>query len=506
MGKVKEPLVIQVGALRSSLPSTTPTWATTLLDDALSYEVPNSYFMKNNSNNDWVRNAWDGKVHLFNVKTNTFLTGFVPRIKKLLEDHFETVYLNYGGAQSTTLPDNTEYHLSDSLEIREYQTEAVNAMISNKRGIVWASPRAGKTIMEIMFHSRAGIIPHINVCERLDIAYQTKEKFEKFIPGLQVGLVADGHVDIRDVTICTIQSLMSAFNKRYKEKTKESRTEREIETIREKEQVRNLVRTAKVVFCDESHHLASDSYRFIFERIDNAEYIIGLSGTPWREDNKDLLLEGLAGPVIYEVTYSKLVDLGYLIPPTIYFVRLPKLVDDAAKSYPQIYSEGVVENEFRNKVIKRAAEQLLEKGKSVLIIVRQLKHGRILNEMIKNSVFLKGADDSQYRKVVFDMVREGEVFCLISTLADEGLDLPILSATIIAAGGDSGIKAFQRLRCLTPHESKTEALVVDFYDPYKHLQKHSRKRLNLYKDEPSFTVIEKKAEIEKYELVSVGPC
>ena len=68
------------------------------------------------------------------------------------------------------------------------------------------------------------------------------------------------------------------------------------------------------------------------------------------------------------------------------------------------------------------------------------------------------------------------------------MDVPCLAATIIAAGGESAIKVFQRLRCLTPFEGKTHAIVVDFIDPYKYLKSHSRKREKLYKSEPSFRI------------------
>jgi hypothetical protein len=72
-----------------------------------------------------------------------------------------------------------------------------------------------------------------------------------------------------------------------------------------------------------------------------------------------------------------------------------------------------------------------------------------------------------------------------------------LDATIVAAGGESAIKVFQRLRCITPFENKSHAIIVDFLDPYKYLRRHSKKREKLYKSEPSFRITYKSVKAPK---------
>jgi len=255
------------------------------------------------------------------------------------------------------------------------------------------------------------------------------------------------------------------------------------------------VESAKIVWYDEAHHATSATSKFVLSnKIYSAEYIFGCSGTPYREDNTGLLLEGLLGTIIYEIGYSKLIEEGFLVQPTIHLIKIPKTLTEG-KYYSNIYKECIIENELRNNIIKRIAEDLNTRKKSCMIIVSKIKHGEILQKLIKNSLF--AYSKTKNREQVWEDFRQGKLMTLITTLGDEGVDIPSLHATIIASGGESAIKVFQRLRCLTPHsqngQSKKHAIVVDFLDPYKYLKTHSNKRKRLYRSEPSFRVVLRKA-------------
>jgi hypothetical protein len=96
---------------------------------------------------------------------------------------------------------------------------------------------------------------------------------------------------------------------------------------------------------------------------------------------------------------------------------------------------------------------------------------------------------------VYDVsVEENENFfcgigpiCAHNTIADEGLDVPTLSALILAGGGKSSIKAKQRvgrvIRLGSPY-----AYVFDFHDVGKHTKRHSESRIRILEQEPEFEV------------------
>jgi len=460
------------------------------LDTTLSYEIKNSFFIKATSNKAFIRDQWDGKKHLFSVKTGRFLTGLLSCVKAAL-DAYDILY----SIEDTRPTYNTIPTPATGLTQRIYQIEAVDALIENKRGILFARPRSGKTIIEIMLHERLGLLPHLSICQSIDIARQTKKKFEIFFPTIPIGLIGDGVVDIQGITIATIQSLTAAYTEKYKLETGE-RIEQIPVTAESKASVRNLVETSKVVWVDECHHAAASTYSFILgNKVYAAEYIIGSSGTPYREDNTDKFIEGLLGPIVYEIGYTKLVEEGYLVPPNIHIIKMPKDDTIVEEHYQSIYKAAITENLIRNDVIKRIAIDLNKKGKSCMILVTKLGHGKELEKTIPNSRFTysKATD----REQCWTLLHNKQLMTLITTLGDEGLDIPSLDATIIAGGGESAIKVFQRLRCMTPFENKDykkeTAIVVDFHDPYKYLKRHSNKRKKLYKSEKVFRVFERDA-------------
>lgn len=460
------------------------------LDETLAYAIQNAFFIKAASSKAFIRDMWDGKTHLFSTKTGRFLTGLLPYVQAAIQHYdipceIEDTRPIYTKKATGTLV---------AIEPRPYQLEALDALLTYKRGILFARPRSGKTAIEIMLHNKIGLTPHLSICQSIDIAKQTKAKFEKHLPAVSVGIIADGKIDIQEVTIATIQSIASAYDKKYNV-SKRARIEAPLK-IERKQQVRELVESAKIVWVDESHHSSSDINKYILSnKIFAAEYIFGSSGTPYREDNTNLLLEGLLGTIIYEIGYSKLIDEGFLVRPTIHLIKLPKEIDDMNQHYPSVYKNCITENELRNNIIKRVSENLNVRGQSCMVLVSKIKHGEILQRLITDSVFLYSK--TKNREQVWEDLRNKKIMTLVTTLGDEGLDLPALDATIIASGGESAIKVFQRLRCLTPYTegeyTKKHAIVVDFLDPYKYLKRHSAKRKRLYKSEAAFKVVMRKA-------------
>jgi superfamily II DNA or RNA helicase len=109
--------------------------------------------------------------------------------------------------------------------------------------------------------------------------------------------------------------------------------------------------------------------------------------------------------------------------------------------------------------------------------------------------FLQSKVNSEDRKQILEDFRAGELDCLVATsLADEGLDLPILDAVILAGSGMSKVKAMQRIgRAIRKFPGKEKAYIVDFMDKAHYLEKHSKERFEIYGEEKEFIIkIQKK--------------
>lgn len=71
----------------------------------------------------------------------------------------------------------------------------------------------------------------------------------------------------------------------------------------------------------------------------------------------------------------------------------------------------------------------------------------------------------------------------------EGLDVPILDCLILAGGGRSSTRAFQRIgRVLRLYEGKERAIAFDFEDYTPMLRRHSKIRKKLYLQEPKWEI------------------
>lgn len=264
------------------------------------------------------------------------------------------------------------------------------------------------------------------------------------------------------------------------------------------------------------HHIPADTCMNVCAMAKHAFYRIGVSATPWRDAGDDMLIDAALAHRRPElaITASRLIDEGYLVPPSIYFV--PVKQQFTGRNYQKVYAAAVVENEERNLMVRKIAKQMFIRDKHILILVQQVKHGEILKKMITEALggeqtssvqvtkrngqkvlvrvpmveFMNGSDDATRRAAVLQAVREEKCRVLIATvIADEGLDLPILDTLVLAGGGKSSTRAFQRVgRVLRPYGDKTKAIVFDFEDFTPMLRRHARVRRKLYKTEPAWEI------------------
>lgn len=273
---------------------------------------------------------------------------------------------------------------------------------------------------------------------------------------------------------------------------------------------------ANGVVVSNCHHIPANTVSEVSRYCKDAFYRIGVSATPWRDAGDDLLIEATLAKRKPEnnINASKLIELGFLVPCTIYFVPIKQVFK--GKNYHKLYDEAIVNNVERNESIVKIALKMKDtKQKTTLILIQRIEHGEKLQQMlfekipqtatmvtieddkgkkvavrVKNVEFLSGQDDSIRRKAVIQAVKDKKVDILIgSTIADEGLDLPNLDCLILAGGGKSSTRAFQRVgRVLRLAANKDRAIVFDFEDSTPILNRHSKVRKKLYQTEPGWEI------------------
>ena len=298
--------------------------------------------------------------------------------------------------------------------------------------------------------------------------------------------------NFKKINVCIIWKAAIALGKKYTPLDDEDKSKKETLKKENKLKIAKAIRNAEMVLYDECHMISCQTIQDINIESNNARHKFGFSGSPWRDDGSDLLIEGVVGKNIVEITPSELIKKGFLVEPTIHLIDVPKM-DKLSDNYQSIYKEYVVENEVRNGLIVKATNKLVDSGRKVLVLVKNIKHGKILlNELEQNRVvyFVRGELDSDTRNQIKEDFINGEIEVIISTaIFDQGIDLPNLDALVLGGSGKSSVRTIQRLgRVLRPYPGKKNAIVVDYIDNAPFLLKHSAKRVETYRTEAGFKI------------------
>lgn len=242
-------------------------------------------------------------------------------------------------------------------------------------------------------------------------------------------------------------------------------------------------------------HWRASTCQLVTRELKSAYNTFALSATPYRDDGDDMLVQACFGRIIAKISFSELIDRGYLVQPNIKMIhiRQPK---SAFKQWQSIYKEQVVENEYYNNLVCHLANKFCDANRLVLVLSQQVAHGQYLASKINDAIYLSGNSPKKKRQQGIDQLRKKEISCISSSVIfDEGIDIRPLDTVILAGQGKSKVRTMQRIgRALRPWQDengkKEKATIIDFHIHQKYLDDHAKERLKMYKSEPRFKVEE----------------
>lgn len=438
------------------------------------------------------QNGWNGITYLLS-KNNKFNYGLLSKVKQFLSDHNITYSIE---DKRSFIITNGELDITKNLEKhhlipRDHQIKILTAAHATDRGIIRAATGSGKTLCTALITAKINK-PTIIYVIGLDLLDQFYKLYVKLF-NEPIGYIGNGVCNIERINIASIWTVGRSLKLDNKDIVDDDGDNNEKE-LDENNQAKiiSLLNETKVHIFDESHVVTTNTILEIYKNID-PEYIYGFSGTPFRDDNSDLQINGILGEQIINVSASELIDLGLLAAPLIKFYTVPKM--PTGNNYQSVYKECIVENNTRNNLIAELSKELIDKKYTPLVLFKQIKHGEILLEKLEEMnikcAMLYGNDSLDKRNEIKDKLINKEInLILASTIFDLGLDLPELNALILCGGGKSSIRALQRIgRVIRAYPGKKFAAVADFYDQVKFLKKHSLARYKIYSSEAGFNVI-----------------
>lgn len=440
------------------------------------------------------QNGWSGITYLIN-KNNIFGLGLLSKVKEFLTKNNEafTVEDKRKPKQIVSELDLNDRLSKLGLTPREHQLKILKLTEEYDRGIVRAATGSGKTLCIALMTAKLNK-PTIVYVIGLDLLDQFHNLFSKIFDE-KIGYIGNGICDPQRITIASIWTVGRALNLDVKSILTEGVDEEDPEEQSSEINAVKIVKclnNAKVHFLDESHVCSTSTISAIYKNID-PEYLFGFSGTPFRDDNSDLLINSILGEQIINISASELIAKGLLAQPIIKFVPVPKM-SGLSNNYQSVYKDYIVENDERNNLIIEELKGLLQKKYVPLVLFKQIKHGKILAEKMEEEnikfAMLYGNDSLEKRNEAKEALNKKEIdVILASVVFDIGLDLPILSSLVLCGGGKSSIRSLQRVgRVIRPVPGKKFAAIVDFYDQVRFLKGHSVRRYEVYSSEEGFKV------------------
>lgn len=386
-------------------------------------------------------------------RDNTFPTGLLPRVEKLLKDE-NVVYEVQDTRVKPSLLSQKLVPKQSLPPLRYYQKTAVRRLEEAHRGVIVMPTGTGKTV------TLASMI--------FDLRLKT--------------LIITPSKAITDMMMDTMKAFYGK-GKVAKLNTKTKYCDKPINVVNIQALVKmdpNACRDVECVFIDEFHHSAAETYREVnLKHLKNCFYRIGLTATNFRNDGSDMALESVLSEVLYEYGVDQAIKDGFLVKPR--FEIIENMNRTTASGWQKVYKSGIVENDHRNLLVADRATQ--HKNDSVIILVQQLEHGETLKQLIPHAHFIHGTVKDSERQRLMEDYRKGKIKCLIGTsVIGEGVDLPIAKVLIMAGGGKARSQVMQNVgRVLRIFPDKEEAVVYDFSDTGADwLEEHAKQRQEVY--------------------------
>ena len=403
------------------------------------------------------------------VKYSKGLRGFVVKPYAIIDVVERLRNEGFNIRDHSRLLSPNKYTITFTGKLRDYQEEAINAWIKhNYRGVIALPTGSGKTIVALAAMAKLAV-PTLIVVYTREQLIEWINKIEKFtsLDKSSIGAFYSEEKSIKPITIATYHS---AF--------------RNVDLLFDK---------FSLLIVDEAHHLPADKFRVIAESI-LAPYRLGLSATPYREDGRHEELFQLIGGIVYERSLNDLLTAGYIASFEIIpvFVQLSKeeldeynklkkkyiilargrrieelvkaasIGDESARQALQLLARMrriLALSKSKIEEARRIVETELTKGSKIIVFTQYVDQAQAIGKELGIPV-VTGKTEKTRRKIIFELYKHDRFKAIVlTTIGDEGIDIPDANVGIVLSGTSSRRQFIQRLgRLLRPKPGKAAKL------------------------------------------------
>jgi superfamily II DNA or RNA helicase len=463
-----------------------------VVDDALSITIPNAW-----RSPQYRSGLWDGKKHLL-TPSGSFPLGLLPTVEEALtaqktaydvkDDRDEMLRFRVHTVPDQLLQaspaDAKRGAWQDAsgtwwLKLELHQKQAIAAALNEGSGIIFSATGTGKTevacgIAALSKRLTKDRVSILFFTHRRKLARDTRKRFATRLgmPLEDIGLIAHGKWEEgrSGVYVALLDTLKQP---KYAKQRKQ------------------LFKDVDILIIDECHHASATTWYQLIQKCD-APLRLGLSGTPLhRSDQKDAMLIGATGRVIFQMDMKQAQAAGVITPVEITTVpvrdtTVPMSFKD---EWRDIYVKGVVDNFAFHETVAENVEKDVASKRTTLVLVQEIKHAEnlltvfddwgIRAELVHGQLHETEQDDvvSKFGKGVFPVL-------IATTFLGEGVDIPAVDSVHLCNSEKAVIPVIQKIgRGVRKGVTGKVCRVTDYlHMTHKTLAKHSLERLKIYKE------------------------
>lgn len=382
--------------------------------------------------------------------------------------------------------------------LRPHQLQQAQDFLAPNRllpycGVIKSGTRTGKSItlaaILAAVNAPSLVLVHGNALQR-----QLYDTLCSCFGSSLVGMITSNDWDPRLFTIASVRTLANRIGE-----------------YGDSPDVQELIQGMTLVACDEVHRATSKGWSSVLKAIPSPMRL-GLSGTPLKlEDDRDMTLVAVVGPVIHEFDTAAAQAQGLVAHATLtaLYVRKPRFWEMTWQDAKQIL---IIQNTWRTRLVAMLVSDRIRKGLKTLVMAGNsiplchsmaaaLEKELMGSEYSGTVAMVTGEMDGEEVIEIFKDFGTGKYSALCTTvLADEGLDFPSVNVLAVVGGGKSFVKTIQRIgRGLMLKMDGSPVEVIEVMDlNNKYLLKHAQERINHYESEKLFSDF---AEVESEDIL-----
>ncbi len=404
-------------------------------------------------------------------------SGALSLLEKKIDQLVITKKVNAPAEDIKFLPEKKK-----ELQLRAFQTEALVASKKEDQGIFLVPTGGGKTILGLCLIAQKKTKTLI-ICDSTQIFNQWIASIEEMF-GFYPGIVKAKKIDLEPPIVVAMSQTMINHS-----------------------EMKASSKIFGLLIVDECQQIGPGSFYSNDSPIFNgmgtitqwfsSRYKYGLSDSALRSDKQNCAPIFALGDIIYEVDYNQLERDNCVIKPELIIRQTEFVCKYQSGDYLKLVPE-LIADEVRNLLIIK--DLIAEQNESCLILANSRKYVRMLAGMLiehqpelnSRIVVLTSSTPQKERWAAIEKMKDKKInFLFCTSLADKGMDIPILNRLFMVFPGKFEGQKRQQLGRVVRFQDAKEAKVYDYVDyqtPILMVQFLNRfKEVYLHRCIPDFT-------------------